>query len=205
MANGQIKTENQLKKDIKKESVFDGIQRRFDQQMYLEDQYSEKDVVATYNPDSGLYRNKIGTVAFRNAVDANKYNESVLGKPVVNTASSMGEYFKNKSKVKPKVKPKETAKPFYKPDRTPVNINYEPSPLEQSLRTRELLQETPEQKLRRENFERILKQSEEEEIIRKTSGLAYLMGSPEDPRKIRKAKKDIESEPIERGIYDKSI
>ena len=32
---------------------------------------------AKYNPDSGLYRNEVGTVAFRNAVDANKWNQYI--------------------------------------------------------------------------------------------------------------------------------
>lgn len=152
IVNGDIKTVGQVKQDIKKESVFDGIQRRFDQQMYLEDQYKESDVVVKYNPDSGLYRNKIGTAAFRNAVDANRYNESVLGRVIEQP------------------KPKQTVKPFIKKKTAaaiPVsvpNINYEPIRIG-------LPPKTQEEIIREQNFQKLLDERKAQKIKNATQGL----------------------------------
>jgi hypothetical protein len=153
IVNGDIKTVGQVKQDIKKECVFDGIQRRFDQQMYLEDQYKESDVVVKYNPDSGLYRNKIGTAAFRNAVDANRYNESVLGKVI--------EQPKPKQTVKPFIKKKTTAAAI--PVSVP-NINYEPIRIG-------LPPKTQEEIIREQNFQKLLDERKAQKIKNATQGL----------------------------------
>lgn len=58
-------------------SVLDKFGRRLDAAMVKYDDADPKLFEATYNPKSGLYRNKAGTVAFRNKADAEEYNKAI--------------------------------------------------------------------------------------------------------------------------------
>ena len=71
----------------KKLSVLDKFGRRLDAAMVKYDDADPELFRATYNPDSGLYRNKAGTVAFRNEADAAQYNEAIGILPPVNNSN----------------------------------------------------------------------------------------------------------------------
>jgi hypothetical protein len=58
-------------------SVLDKFGRRLDAAMVKYDDADPKLFEATYNPKSGLWRNKAGTVAFRNKADAEEYNKAI--------------------------------------------------------------------------------------------------------------------------------
>ena len=68
-------------------SVLDKFGRRLDAAMVKYDDADPKLFEATYNPKSGLYRNKAGTVAFRNKADAEEYNKAIGILPPVDNSN----------------------------------------------------------------------------------------------------------------------
>ena len=69
------------------------------------------------------------------------------------------------------------------------------------MRQRLFNRETDQQRIQRENFEKILRDKEAQELKNKTSGIAYLMGSPELKHKGQK-EENMNVNTNERGKYD---
>lgn len=60
-------------------NALDNINKRFAQATIKFDGADPKDFEVKYNPDTGLYTNKVQTASFRNAVDANRWNTDIVG------------------------------------------------------------------------------------------------------------------------------
>ena len=60
-------------------NALDNINKRLAQAEILYDGADPKDFEVKYNPDTGLYTNKVQTASFRNAVDANRWNTDIVG------------------------------------------------------------------------------------------------------------------------------
>lgn len=63
-----------------------------------------------------------------------------------------------------------------------------------------LIKETPEEKLQRENFEKILEDSNKEKQRTQSSGLAYLLGSPKITERSERIENNVQ--PIQEEDYD---
>ena len=177
--NGNIKTENQLKAEIKSEKKIPinkpNLQplvkpERLYDNLIKYDGVNADEVMVKYDSTTGLFSNADKSMAFKNVADARKWNS--------NFEKYSDTYKKMNDEVKPKVKPvtkpvvktpvKPSVKPTVTPTTSPVNIDY-------TLPNYEPYKRSPEDIEQEKNFLRILEQREQERITRENSGLNALV------------------------------
>ena len=191
VANGELKTENQLKAEVKKEDKkqLEPIIKpeRLYQKLIEYDDVNADDVMVKYDSATGLFTNKDKSMAFKNVAEARKWNSSF--EKYSDTYKKMNDDVKPKvaPQVKPVVKPvaKSVVKPFVKKtpikSSTPVDIDYKPFP------NLSIPEKTPEEIEQEKKFYQMLEQQERERITRENSGLNSLVPRVfGNNRKIRK-------------------
>ena len=177
--NGKIKTENQLKAEIKSEKKIPinkpNLQplvkpEKLYENLIKYDDVNADEVMVKYDSTTGLFSNADKSMAFKNVADARKWNS--------NFEKYSDTYKKMNDEVKPKVKPvtkpvvkipvKPSVKPTVTPTTSPVNIDF-------TLANYEPYKRSPEDIEQEKNFLRILEQREQERITRENSGLNALV------------------------------
>lgn len=179
--NGNIKTENQLKAEIKSEKKIPinkpNLQplvkpERLYENLIKYDGVNADEVMVKYDSTTGLFSNADKSMAFKNVADARKWNS--------NFEKYSDTYKKMNNDVKPKVAPqvkpvvKSVVKPFVKKtpikSSTPVDIDidYKPFP------NLSIPKKTPEEIEQEKKFYQMLEQQERERITRENSGLNAL-------------------------------
>lgn len=178
--NGNIKTENQLKAEIKSEKKIPiskpNLQplvkpERLYDNLIKYDGVNADEVMVKYDSTTGLFSNADKSMAFKNVADARKWNS--------NFEKYSDTYKEMNDEVKPKVKPvakpvvktpvKPSVKPTVTPTTSPVNIDFR-LPLDY-----EPYRRTPQEIEQEKNFLKILEQREQERITRENSGLNALV------------------------------
>ena len=169
--------------------------------MTYDENANADDYIVKYDSATGLFTNKAKDIAFKDVVSARKHNE--IYEPYSSNIQKIKKELnasKQKPFVKPQVKPKVT--PQVKPtaDKTPINLNYNDD-LTRMMKQRLINRETDQQRIQRENFEKILRDQEARDLRNRTTGIAYLMGSPEVKQKGQK-EENMNVNTNERGKYD---
>ena len=186
VANGELKTENQLKAEVKKEDKkqLEPIIKpeKLYQKLIEYDDVNPDDVMVKYDSATGLFTNKDKSMAFKNVAEARKWNSSF--EKYSDTYKKMNDEVKPKvaPQVKPVVKPvaKSVVKPFVKKtpikpstlvdiDKDTINIDYKPFP------NLSIPEKTPEEIEQEKRFYQMLEQQERERITRENSGLNALI------------------------------